>query len=88
MGNNEIRFGGPVKLTGEHLIHNDSCAEGSQFVGNGLYLGGRVNSETQGVKVLRLNGHAEWRSLQLDGEVGRGNWVIRGLAEVEDVFPD
>lgn len=88
MGIKEIKFGGPVKLITEHLIHNDENAEGSQLVVNGLYLDGRVNSTKEGVKVLKVNGHAEWGSLQLDGEVARGNWIIKNLAEIEDVFPD
>lgn len=84
--NKEIKFGGPVKISKENVLHNDPNAEGCAFVANGVYVGGRVDEGKEGVRVLRVNGHAEWRSLQLDGEIASGSWVLGNVVKFEDVF--
>jgi putative AlgH/UPF0301 family transcriptional regulator len=86
MGNKNIKFGGPVKISVVHVLHNDPMAEGSKLIVPGIYYGGRVNTQDQEVKTLSVNGHAEWRSLQLDGEINAGTWLVLPPARSEDIF--
>lgn len=71
-----------------HNIHNDPCAEGSQHIVEEIYYGGRIieGQSDENIKVLNVNGHAEWKPLQLDGEIRSGAWRILGLATSRDVF--
>lgn len=75
-----------MNISKENVLHNDPSAEGCQFIVNGLYAGGRVDEGKQGVRVLKVNGHAGWKSLQLDGEIAAGSWILRNVARFEDVF--
>ena len=51
-----------------------------------VYLGGRITSDMNEDLKLKVNGHAEWKGLQLDGEVRSGAWRILRIATSQDVF--
>ena len=68
------------------MLHNDPLAEGSKCIIPGVYYGGRVDHSNSETKILKVNGHAEWRSLQLDGEITAGSWKVHPLDNPDDIF--
>lgn len=83
-----MKFGGPVKISENHVIHNNPSIEGSKIIVPGVFYGGRLSQRDPSFLYLDLKGHAEWKPLQLDGEVRSGSWKILGQGSADSIFSE
>jgi hypothetical protein len=54
-----LKFGGPVKISENHVIHNNPSIEGSKIIVPGVFYGGRLSQRDPSFLYLDLKGHAE-----------------------------
>lgn len=81
-----INIGGPVSPHSCHVIHDNPNISGSQFITEGVYIGGSVNELNQNHQKSTIFGYSGWSALQLDGEIRAGVWRILQEVSPQDIF--